>query len=132
MCIYYTTCSHGYYPCCSLSPVQSQGVKALGFVLWFKMAGEGGMQQQRIETVEMHTGGEPLRIIVKGYPNTEGSTILDKRRYLRENVDHYRKMLMHEPRGHREMYGALLVPPDHPEAHIGVIFMHNEGNTRHL
>lgn len=111
---------------------KARGVKALGFGLWFKMAGEGGMQQQRVETVEMHTGGEPLRIIVKGYPNTEGSTILDKRRYLRENVDHYRKMLMHEPRGHREMYGALLVPPDHPEAHIGVIFMHNEGNTRHL
>ena len=115
-----------------VSSSKPAGVKALGFGLWFKMAGEGGMQQQRIETVEMHTGGEPLRIIVKGYPNTEGSTILDKRRYLRENVDHYRKMLMHEPRGHREMYGALLVPPDHPEAHIGVIFMHNEGNTRHL
>ena len=91
----------------------------------FKMAGVGARQ---IETVEMHTGGEPLRIIVKGYPTPEGSTILDKRRYLRENADQYRKMLMHEPRGHKEMYGALLVTPDHPEAHIGVIFLHNEGN----
>ena len=91
------------------------------------MAGEG-VQQQKIDTVEMHTGGEPLRIIVKGYPIAEGGTILDKRRYLRENADQYRKMLMHEPRGHKEMYGALLVTPDHPDAHIGVIFLHNEGS----
>lgn len=97
--------------------------------MWYKMAAEGDVSKQLlIETVEMHTGGEPLRIIVKGYPKPEGSTILDKRRYLRKNADHYRKMLMHEPRGHKEMYGALLVPPDHPKAHIGVIFMHNEGN----
>ena len=85
------------------------------------------MSKQRVETVEMHTGGEPLRVIVKGYPKAEGNTILDKRRYLSESLDQYRKMLMHEPRGHKEMYGALLVPPDHPKAHIGVIFMHNQG-----
>ena len=80
-----------------------------------------------IETVEMHTGGEPLRIIRKGYPKVDGRTILEKRRFLRENLDSYRTMLMHEPRGHSDMYGALIVPPDHPDADIGVIFMHNEG-----
>ena len=80
-----------------------------------------------IETVEMHTGGEPLRIITSGYPKIEGKTILDKRRYMKQNLDHLRKFLMFEPRGHFDQYGALLVEADHPEADLAVIFMHNEG-----
>ncbi|KAK7104004.1 hypothetical protein V1264_018783 [Littorina saxatilis] len=81
----------------------------------------------KITTTEMHTGGEPLRIIESGYPKPEGVTILDKRAWLRAHADDYRKLLMFEPRGHYDMYGALLVTPDLPEADIGVIFMHNEG-----
>ena len=81
----------------------------------------------KIETVEMHTGGEPLRIITGGYPEIQGKTILAKRRYLKDNLDHLRRLLMFEPRGHFDQYGALLVKPDHPDAHIAVIFMHNEG-----
>ena len=80
-----------------------------------------------IQTVEMHTGGEPLRIITEGIPLPDTLTLLEKRRYLRENADQYRRFLMFEPRGHRDMYGALLVPADHPDADFGVIFMHNEG-----
>jgi len=80
-----------------------------------------------IETIEMHTGGEPLRIITSGYPEISGKTILEKRRYLKNNLDHIRRFLMLEPRGHFDQYGGLLVKPDHPEAHIAVIFMHNEG-----
>ena len=82
-----------------------------------------------IETVEMHTGGEPLRIILKGCPEIEGKTILDKRRFVKEKLDSYRAFLMLEPRGHKEMYGALLVSPDHPDAHIAVLFTHNEGKA---
>jgi len=80
-----------------------------------------------IQTVDMHTGGEPLRIITDGVPVPEGRTLLEKRAYLRDQADHYRRFLMFEPRGHKDMYGALLVPPDHPEADLAVIFMHNEG-----
>lgn len=80
-----------------------------------------------IQTVEMHTGGEPLRIITDGVPVPEGHTLLEKRAYLRDHADQYRRFLMFEPRGHKDMYGALLVPPDHPEADLAVIFMHNEG-----
>ncbi len=80
-----------------------------------------------IRTVDMHTGGEPLRIITEGIPLPDSLSLLEKRRYLRENADQYRRFLMFEPRGHRDMYGALLVPADHPEADFGVIFMHNEG-----
>ena len=80
-----------------------------------------------ISTVEMHTGGEPTRIIVDGWPALSGRTLLDKRREARERFDHVRRGLMLEPRGHDGMYGALLVEPDHPDADLAVLFMHNEG-----
>lgn len=80
-----------------------------------------------LSTVEMHTGGEPTRIIVDGWPKFAGRTLLDKRREARERFDHLRRGLMLEPRGHDGMYGALLVEPDHPEADLAVLFMHNEG-----
>ena len=80
-----------------------------------------------ITTVEMHTAGEPVRIVTSGYPPLQGSTILDKRRYAREHLDHLRRMLMAEPRGHADMYGAVLVAPDLPDAHMAVLFLHNEG-----
>ena len=80
-----------------------------------------------LSTVEMHTGGEPTRIIVGGWPEFSGKTLLDKRREAKERFDHLRRGLMLEPRGHDGMYGALLVEPDHPDADLAVLFMHNEG-----
>jgi trans-L-3-hydroxyproline dehydratase len=80
-----------------------------------------------IETVEMHTGGEPVRIVVGGYPPIEGGTILEKRRYARERLDHLRRLLMFEPRGHFDMYGVIPVRPSLPGADLAVLFMHNEG-----
>ena len=80
-----------------------------------------------IETVEMHTGGEPVRLVVAGYPAIPGADILAKRRHAREHLDHFRRLLMFEPRGHSDMYGALLVEPDLPAADLAVLFIHNEG-----
>jgi len=80
-----------------------------------------------LTVVDMHTGGEPLRIITGGYPDLPAGTILEKRAYVRDNLDHLRKILMFEPRGHADMYGALLVEPDLPGADLAVLFMHNEG-----
>ncbi|MED6261772.1 hypothetical protein ATANTOWER_009871 [Ataeniobius toweri] len=80
-----------------------------------------------LSVVDMHTGGEPLRIIVAGYPEVMGDCVLSKRRYAREHLDHLRRVLMHEPRGHYDMYGALIVDSEMPEADLGVLFMHNEG-----
>lgn len=81
----------------------------------------------RIETIDAHTAGEPLRLIRNGFPATEGRTILERREFVRDNYDHLRRALMLEPRGHADMYGALLTPPEHPGSHAGVLFMHNEG-----
>lgn len=85
------------------------------------------MSELRIETVEMHTGGEPVRLVVAGFPEIPGNTILAKRRHARERLDHLRRLLIFEPRGHFDMYGVIPVTPDHPEAHIAVLFIHNEG-----
>ena len=80
-----------------------------------------------IHVLDMHTGGEPVRVIRSGYPPVPGDSILAKRRYAREHLDHLRKLLMFEPRGHFDMYGALLVQPTLPGADLAVLFMHNEG-----
>ena len=79
----------------------------------------------RITTVEMHTGGEPLRVFVSGLPTIEGTTVLEKRRYFRERFDHIRKSTMWEPRGHADMYGAVITPS--VDADLDVFFLHNEG-----
>ncbi|MBZ9773603.1 proline racemase family protein [Mesorhizobium sp. CO1-1-8] len=80
-----------------------------------------------LTVVDMHTGGEPLRIVTGGYPDIPKGTILEKRAYVRDHLDHLRKILMFEPRGHYDMYGALLVEPDLAGADLAVLFMHNEG-----
>ncbi|ARP62085.1 proline racemase [Mesorhizobium sp. M7A.F.Ca.US.006.04.2.1] len=80
-----------------------------------------------LTVIDMHTGGEPLRIVTGGYPGIPKGTILEKRAYVRDHLDHLRKILMFEPRGHYDMYGALLVEPDLPGADLAVLFMHNEG-----
>ena len=78
-----------------------------------------------ISTVDMHTGGEPLRIVTDGLPELEGRTVLEKRRYFREHFDHLRTGLMLEPRGHADMYGAVLTRS--ADADFDVFFLHNEG-----
>jgi trans-L-3-hydroxyproline dehydratase len=80
-----------------------------------------------IKTIDMHTGGEPLRIIIEGFPLPMGKSVLERRSYCKDHYDHLRKMLMFEPRGHADMYGCLLVPPNDDQADFGILFMHNEG-----
>ncbi len=81
----------------------------------------------RISTLEVHTAGEPLRIITGGFPELPGDTILTKRRHARQALDHLRTTLMWEPRGHADMYGALLTEAVTPDGDLGVLFLHNEG-----
>jgi proline racemase len=66
-----------------------------------------------------------LRIVIDGLPQIEGNSVLEKRRYFREHYDHIRTGLMWEPRGHADMYGAVLTSSI--EADFDVFFLHNEG-----
>jgi proline racemase len=81
----------------------------------------------RITTIDAHTEGEPLRIVIGGYPELVGADILARRRFARERLDALRTALMWEPRGHADMYGCLITPPVTPGADFGVLFLHNEG-----
>jgi trans-L-3-hydroxyproline dehydratase len=81
----------------------------------------------RITTIDAHTAGEPFRVVTGGYPDLPGRSILERRRFAKEHLDHLRTALMWEPRGHADMYGCILTPPVSPEANLGVLFMHNEG-----
>ena len=80
-----------------------------------------------ISTIDAHAAGEPLRIVTAGVPRLSGNTILARRRVMRERHDDLRRLLLWEPRGHADMYGAVLTPPVTAEADFGVIFMTNEG-----
>ena len=82
---------------------------------------------QVFTSVEAHTAGEPLRVIAAGLPEIPGNTILEKRRFAREHLDHLRTGLMWEPRGHADMYGAIITPPVTADGDLGVLFLHNEG-----
>jgi proline racemase len=79
----------------------------------------------KITTIEMHTGGEPLRVFTSGLPAIEGNTVIEKRRYFREHYDHIRRGIIWEPRGHADMYGAIITPS--ADADFDVFFLHNEG-----
>jgi proline racemase len=81
----------------------------------------------RIRTIDAHAAGEPLRLILDGFPAPPGATMLEKRAWLKKHADHLRRAIMLEPRGHTDMYGALLTDPVSPGADRGVLFMHNEG-----
>ena len=80
-----------------------------------------------IRTVDYHTGGEPFRIVVGGAEIPDGTTILDRRRDALERLDHVRRLLVNEPRGHADMYGCHVVPPNDDGADLGVVFFHNAG-----
>jgi proline racemase len=80
---------------------------------------------QKITTVDMHTGGEPLRVFTGGLPPIEGRTVLEKRRYFREHYDYIRTGALWEPRGHADMYGAVITSSQ--DADFDVFFLHNEG-----
>ena len=77
--------------------------------------------------VDSHTMGEPTRIILSGFPELSGATMMERKQFVASHYDHYRTALMLEPRGHKDMFGALVTRPVHPEADLGVIFMENSG-----
>jgi proline racemase len=83
--------------------------------------------QLMVSTVDYHTAGEPFRIVSGGVPSLRGTTILEKRRYALEHLDHIRELLVFEPRGHADMYGGFVTDPQDAGAQLGVVFFHNAG-----
>ncbi len=81
----------------------------------------------RVTAVDYHTAGEPFRIVTGGVDAPQGETILDKRRDAHERLDGVRRLLVHEPRGHADMYGCFVVEPNDDDADLGVVFFHNAG-----
>ena len=78
-------------------------------------------------TVDSHAAGEPLRVVTGGLQPIPGETILEKRRFAKNRLDHLRRAVLFEPRGHADMYGAIPTEPVTKDGDAGVLFMHNEG-----
>ncbi|MBY2477894.1 proline racemase family protein [Clostridioides difficile] len=77
--------------------------------------------------VDTHTVGEFTRVVLSGFPELPGDTMIEKKKYLEENCDQYRKALMFEPRGHHDMFGSIVTEPINSEADYGVIYMDTGG-----
>jgi proline racemase len=87
------------------------------------------MALREAQTIDYHTAGEPFRIVVEGAPELPGATVAERRERARVDpeVEALRRLLCHEPRGHADMYGGFLVPPDDDGADLGVLFWHKDG-----
>ena len=82
---------------------------------------------RRVTVLDSHAAGEPLRVVLDGAGPIPGETIVAKRAWARAHLDAFRRGLMFEPRGHADMYGAIVTEPVTPDGDLGVLFMHNEG-----
>jgi len=82
-----------------------------------------------ITATDYHTAGEPFRIVRDGAPEIPGATVRARREFAAssQDVERVRRLLCHEPRGHADMYGCFLVPPDDEGADLGVLFWHKDG-----
>ena len=80
-----------------------------------------------VSTVDYHTAGEPFRIVSGGVPTAVGATVVERRAWAADHLDDVRRLLVNEPRGHADMYGGFVTPPDDDGAVLGVVFFHNEG-----
>lgn len=83
--------------------------------------------EKTISTMDLHTAGEPVRFILDGLGPIPGKTMVDKQRFFARELDNIRTLLMHEPRGHRAMCGAVLTPPVSRDAHFGLLFFDGSG-----
>lgn len=77
--------------------------------------------------IDSHTMGEPTRIVTDGIPKIPGNTMAEKKAYLEDNLDYIRTAVMHEPRGHNNMFGSILIAPCSEEADFGIVFMDGGG-----
>ncbi|WP_332846633.1 4-hydroxyproline epimerase [Pseudomonas lactucae] len=82
---------------------------------------------KRLHVIDSHTGGEPTRLVLDGFPELKGATIADQLDTLRTEHDQWRRACLLEPRGNDVLVGALYCAPVTPGATCGVIFFNNAG-----
>ncbi|WP_322995507.1 4-hydroxyproline epimerase [Castellaniella sp.] len=82
---------------------------------------------KRISILDSHTGGEPTRLVLDGFPDLGTGDMAQRRDVLAQQHDAWRRTVILEPRGHDVLVGALLCPPQDPTAAAGVIFFNNTG-----
>jgi proline racemase len=82
-----------------------------------------------VRTVDYHTAGEPFRIVAEPPVPIPGETVAERRMFAIGDrvVDGLRRVLCFEPRGHADMYGCFVTPPDDSGAHFGALFWHKDG-----
>ena len=80
-----------------------------------------------IDVIDSHTGGEPTRVVISGFPDLGAGTLTARRGLFARDFDRWRSAIACEPRGSDTMVGALLLPADDPQACTGVIFFNNVG-----
>jgi proline racemase len=78
-----------------------------------------------VHVIDSHTEGEPTRVVLDGWPQPEGDTMVARRDDLRARFDHLRRAVVREPRGHDAVVGALLTPPVDPASAAGIVFFNN-------
>lgn len=83
--------------------------------------------EEQLQVVDAHTSGEFCRMVLSGFPEPEGNTMIEKKKWMEKNYDHVRTALMFEPRGHHDMFGAFYCEPVNKEADLGVLFMDTGG-----
>lgn len=80
-----------------------------------------------VEVVDYHCAGEPFRIVVSGHPKLGGTSAIERRSYAAQYADDVRQLVVNEPRGHADMFGCFVTPPDDSGADLGVVFFHKDG-----
>jgi 4-hydroxyproline epimerase len=82
---------------------------------------------RRIHVIDSHTGGEPTRVVVSGFPDLGAGSVAERMEIFRRDFDHYRSAIVNEPRGNDAIVGALLCEPVDPSCAAGVIYFNNVG-----
>ncbi len=82
---------------------------------------------RRLRFIDSHTGGEPTRLILEGFPDLGGDSLGERRARLLAAFDHWRRAILLEPRGHEALVAAILLPPQRPESDFALIFLNNVG-----
>lgn len=82
---------------------------------------------ERIRAIDSHTGGEPTRVIIDGFPDLGGGSVAERLEVFRRDHDHLRTAVVCEPRGHDAIVGALLCEPVDASSAAGVIYFNNVG-----